>query len=212
MAAAATQPAWEAVIGLETHVQLGTESKIFTAASTAFGDDPNTHIDELKAKRLQPPLNSVVIEQGSRATRILIVSQGRLAVEQQLPGQAMRTLAEVGPGDLLGEMALFGGGEHSARVRVVEEPTVLLSIERAAVLDALLFDGDLSAELLHMSSERCRQSNQMIGLLLDGLEACAANDAEALTPILEKLNGSTESMVRAAELLGSLRASIAKPS
>ena len=36
---------WEAVIGLETHVQLGTESKIFTAASTAFGDDPNTHID-----------------------------------------------------------------------------------------------------------------------------------------------------------------------
>ena len=171
-----------------------------------------SHIDELKAKKLQPPLNSVVIEQGSRATRILIVSQGRLVVEQQLPGQAMRTLAEVGPGDLLGEMALFGGGEHSARVRVVEEPTVLLSIERAAVLDALLFDGDLSAELLHMSSERCRQSNQMIGLLLDGLEACAANDAEALTPILEKLNGSTESMVRAAELLGSLRASIAKPS
>ncbi|MEY4297855.1 MAG: Asp-tRNA(Asn)/Glu-tRNA(Gln) amidotransferase subunit GatB, partial [Cyanobacteriota bacterium] len=37
--------AWEAVIGLETHVQLGTNSKIFTSASTAFGDDPNTHID-----------------------------------------------------------------------------------------------------------------------------------------------------------------------
>ena len=27
------------------HVQLGHASKIFTAASTAFGDDPNTHID-----------------------------------------------------------------------------------------------------------------------------------------------------------------------
>ncbi len=37
--------AWEAVIGLETHVQLGTNSKIFTCASTTFGDDPNTHID-----------------------------------------------------------------------------------------------------------------------------------------------------------------------
>ena len=44
-APAATDQAWEAVIGLETHVQLGTNSKIFTAASTAFGDDPNTHID-----------------------------------------------------------------------------------------------------------------------------------------------------------------------
>ena len=36
---------WEVVIGLETHVQLGTKSKIFTSASTNFGDDPNTHID-----------------------------------------------------------------------------------------------------------------------------------------------------------------------
>ena len=44
-APAATEQAWEAVIGLETHVQLGTDSKIFTAASTTFGDDPNTHID-----------------------------------------------------------------------------------------------------------------------------------------------------------------------
>ena len=43
--AATAQPDWEAVIGLETHVQLGTDSKIFTAASTAFGDDPNSHID-----------------------------------------------------------------------------------------------------------------------------------------------------------------------
>ena len=34
---------WEAVIGLETHVQLNTKSKIFTSASTAFGDAPNTY-------------------------------------------------------------------------------------------------------------------------------------------------------------------------
>ena len=33
---------WEAVIGLEIHVQLATQSKIFSAASTAFGADPNT--------------------------------------------------------------------------------------------------------------------------------------------------------------------------
>lgn len=33
---------WEAVIGLEIHVQLATQSKIFSAASTAFGAKPNT--------------------------------------------------------------------------------------------------------------------------------------------------------------------------
>jgi aspartyl-tRNA(Asn)/glutamyl-tRNA(Gln) amidotransferase subunit B len=33
---------WETVIGLEIHVQLATESKIFSGASTAYGADPNT--------------------------------------------------------------------------------------------------------------------------------------------------------------------------
>lgn len=33
---------WEVVIGLEVHAQLSTQSKIFSAASTAFGAEPNT--------------------------------------------------------------------------------------------------------------------------------------------------------------------------
>lgn len=33
---------WEIVIGLETHAQLSTKSKIFSGSSTAFGAEPNT--------------------------------------------------------------------------------------------------------------------------------------------------------------------------
>ncbi len=33
---------WETVIGLEVHVQLATDTKIFSGASTAFGSSPNT--------------------------------------------------------------------------------------------------------------------------------------------------------------------------
>jgi aspartyl-tRNA(Asn)/glutamyl-tRNA(Gln) amidotransferase subunit B len=36
--------AWETVIGLEVHVQLGTRSKMFCACSTSFGDPPNTNV------------------------------------------------------------------------------------------------------------------------------------------------------------------------
>jgi len=34
---------WEVVIGLETHVQLKTASKLFCGCSAAFGAEPNTH-------------------------------------------------------------------------------------------------------------------------------------------------------------------------
>ncbi len=34
---------WEIVIGLETHVELATKTKIFCACTTAFGGPPNTH-------------------------------------------------------------------------------------------------------------------------------------------------------------------------
>ena len=55
---------WEAVIGLETHVQLNTKSKIFSAASTAFGDAPNTHIDPVVCglPGTLPVLNEKVLE------------------------------------------------------------------------------------------------------------------------------------------------------
>jgi hypothetical protein len=40
--ATVSRMSWEVVIGLETHAQLSTESKIFSGASTAFGAAPNT--------------------------------------------------------------------------------------------------------------------------------------------------------------------------
>ena len=39
--------AWEVVVGIETHAQLRTQSKIFSAAATAFGAAPNTQTSAL---------------------------------------------------------------------------------------------------------------------------------------------------------------------
>lgn len=73
MGAAMGDGAWEAVIGLETHVQLGTASKIFTAASTNYGDDPNTHIDPvvLGLPGTLPVLNEKVLEYAVKAALAL---------------------------------------------------------------------------------------------------------------------------------------------
>jgi len=64
---------WEAVIGLETHVQLATASKIFTNASTAYGDDPNSHIDPVVCglPGTLPVLNQKVLEYAVKASLAL---------------------------------------------------------------------------------------------------------------------------------------------
>ena len=36
---------WETIIGLETHVQLSTKTKLFSRASTSFGASPNTNVN-----------------------------------------------------------------------------------------------------------------------------------------------------------------------
>ncbi len=54
---------WETVIGLEIHAQLATQSKIFSAASTAFGAEPNTQACsvDLGLPGVLPVLNAEVV-------------------------------------------------------------------------------------------------------------------------------------------------------
>ncbi|MDL1955755.1 MAG: Asp-tRNA(Asn)/Glu-tRNA(Gln) amidotransferase subunit GatB [Candidatus Desulfofervidus auxilii] len=55
---------YEAIIGLEVHAQLLTESKIFCACSTEFGSPPNTHVCPicLGMPGVLPVLNKRVVE------------------------------------------------------------------------------------------------------------------------------------------------------
>jgi len=45
--AAPAKTKYEAIIGLETHCQLNTATKIFSYSSTEFGTPPNTNIDPI---------------------------------------------------------------------------------------------------------------------------------------------------------------------
>jgi len=59
---------WEVVIGLETHAQLSTQSKIFSGASTAFGAPPNTQasVIDLALPGVLPVLNEGAVERAIR--------------------------------------------------------------------------------------------------------------------------------------------------
>ncbi|WP_110668220.1 Asp-tRNA(Asn)/Glu-tRNA(Gln) amidotransferase subunit GatB [Salinicola halophilus] len=69
---------WETVIGLEVHVQLATQSKIFSGASTAFGAEPNT---QACAVDLGLPGVLPVLNEGAVAMAV----QFGLAIDAEIP-------------------------------------------------------------------------------------------------------------------------------
>jgi aspartyl-tRNA(Asn)/glutamyl-tRNA(Gln) amidotransferase subunit B len=64
---------YEAVIGLEVHVQLLTESKLFSGDSAAFGGEPNTHVSPITLGHpgTLPRMNRKAIEYAVRLGLVL---------------------------------------------------------------------------------------------------------------------------------------------
>src|SRR5690606_10969938 len=64
---------WETVIGLEIHVQLRTQSKMFCSCSTTFGDPPNTNVCSvcLGLPGALPATNGAAIDLATRAALML---------------------------------------------------------------------------------------------------------------------------------------------
>ncbi len=56
---------YEVVIGLEVHAQISTNSKLFSASSTEYGSDPNTHVSFYDAAfpGMLPVLNGKCVDQ-----------------------------------------------------------------------------------------------------------------------------------------------------
>jgi aspartyl-tRNA(Asn)/glutamyl-tRNA(Gln) amidotransferase subunit B len=59
---------WEIVVGIETHAQLRTKSKMFSGASTAFGAPPNTQASavDIALPGTLPVANRAAVEHGIR--------------------------------------------------------------------------------------------------------------------------------------------------
>lgn len=72
---------FETIIGLEVHVELNTNSKIFSPASTSFGSDPNTntHIIDWGLPGVLPVLNKEVINSGIKVALAL-----KMAIHQSM--------------------------------------------------------------------------------------------------------------------------------
>ena len=164
----------------------------------------STYQRELKISPIQAKTGEIVIEQGEEADSVVQLKQGRLVVELKNEDEMPRQIATVEPGEILGEMGLFGDNRYSASVRVKEGPAELLFFDSGDLMKFALFDSELIMAILALTSERCRKGNNIIDQLLSGLQALSDGNQAKLNAICENLLIESEGMEKAAKQLQSL--------
>ena len=170
----------------------------------------STYQRELKISPIQAKTGEVVIEQGEEADAVVLLKQGRLVIELKNEDEMPRQIATVEPGEILGEMGLFGDNRYSASVRVEEGPAELLFFDSGDLMKFALFDSELIMAILALTSERCRTSNHLIELLLGGLQALSDANQEKIDAICEGLEQESEAMKKAAKQIQFLSANTIK--
>lgn len=120
-----------------------------------------------------------LIRQGTRIDTIYIILEGAMSV---LTANGVR-LAEVGSGDILGEMSLVDSGLTAASVRV-DQPAVVLSVSKQILQDKLNSDAPFAARFYRALSlflaDRMRNTIRRMGYGRDEPEPQAQTDTDEL--------------------------------
>ena len=158
------------------------------------GSLPAADLAELVAalRPVEAATGEVIIRQGDPGEDLCLIVSGRLAVRVDRPDGSSTVLDEVGPGGVVGEMALLTGQPRTATV-VALEPSRLarlarVDFERLAAKHPAALGG-----LLHRILPRLR-GNQLAGLLAElfgPLDAAALREIEAKVEWLPLPSGST---------------------
>ena len=80
-------------------------------------------------KRVTFDSGAVLVEEGKKGEAAFMIRKGRVEVRSGMRGSHPETVATLGPGDVVGEVAMFDGHTHMATV-VAVEPTEAFAISR----------------------------------------------------------------------------------
>jgi CRP-like cAMP-binding protein len=128
---------------------------------SALPDDAIAKLFSL-SRPLSVRARAVVVDKGDPGAHLFAVLAGRLKVIT--PGEATGTDASftiLGPGDVLGEIALLDGLARSARVTALE-PCHLIVIDRGPFLEFLRSSPELAISMLQALAQRVRLLSERI--------------------------------------------------
>lgn len=120
--------------------------------------DMQPHLPRILSRDVYYP-GQTIIEQNSAGHRAFYIETGRVEVVVRDGAHAVR-VAELGPGEIFGEMALIEHRERSAAVRALESTTVTVITEAELEHKINKIDDKAVSTLIRVFIDRLRQSNQ----------------------------------------------------
>ncbi|MGE5529111.1 MAG: Crp/Fnr family transcriptional regulator [Patescibacteria group bacterium] len=102
-----------------------------------------------------------VFAMGSFADRVYLVLEGKVRLSRLAPDGRELALAVIGPGGILGEIALLDGGERTAEATALVQ-TRLAALTRGQFMQAIAAQPEQALRLILALCRRLRQADEMI--------------------------------------------------
>jgi len=83
------------------------------------------------ARRVRLPRGGILFREGEHAETVYLIESGKVAVRISTPEGALVTVAVLGAGSAVGELALVGDDEHRTATVQAVEPVVALTLRAA---------------------------------------------------------------------------------
>jgi CRP-like cAMP-binding protein len=112
-----------------------------------------------KAQTVYWEPGTVVFEEGDRGDACYVLHSGSVKILRRFPDGRRITLARLGPGSVVGELALFNGERRSASVEAVE-PTLAIVLAGPDVMAILRTDPEAAISVAVGLADRLRAANE----------------------------------------------------
>src|SRR5689334_2325239 len=123
----------------------------------ALGEEDLARVAEVVVRRALHP-GEVVFREGDQSDTCYIVRTGRARAIREHPDGRSITLANFGPGDIFGELAMFDDERRSATVETLED-TEVIAILGGDMRRLLRQHSDIAVKLLAALGRRLRETN-----------------------------------------------------
>jgi CRP-like cAMP-binding protein len=112
------------------------------------------------------PAGAILMQQGESSHNMYVIVSGKVSVERSHPALIDPIiLAELGPGDVVGEMGLLDDEPRTATV-IANEDTETVELGAGALSEAMVRYPEVAKSLLRMLSRRLRSTDELIEQML----------------------------------------------